>query len=67
MLPSCPFMWCISKSERVFLQNHLFALSFNMYFTYLLCGWEGAASETCVFADAKANGFIVPLKKYLLG
>jgi hypothetical protein len=27
-------------------------------------GWEGAASNTHVFADAKAHGFIVPLGKY---
>jgi hypothetical protein len=37
-----------------------------MYFTYLLCGWEGAASDVCVFADAKAHDFIVsPGKHYL--
>jgi hypothetical protein len=37
-----------------------------MYFTYSLCGWEGAASDACVFADAKAHDFIVPPGKYYL-
>jgi hypothetical protein len=41
-------------------------LSFNMYFTYSLCGWEGAASDIHVFADAKAYDFIVPPGKYYL-
>jgi hypothetical protein len=37
-----------------------------MYFTYSLCGWEGAASDAYVFADAKAHDFIVPpAKNYL--
>jgi hypothetical protein len=37
-----------------------------MYFTYSLCGWEGAASDARVFADAKAHDFIVPPGKYYL-
>jgi hypothetical protein len=37
-----------------------------MYFTYSLCGWEGAASDVCVFADAKAHDFIVPPGRYYL-
>jgi hypothetical protein len=65
MLPSCPFTQFIPKLERV-SKNCLFALSFNMYFTYSLCGWEGAASDMCVFADAKVHDFIVPPGKYYL-
>jgi hypothetical protein len=37
-----------------------------MDFTYSLCGWEGAASDARVFADAKAHDFIVPPGKYYL-
>jgi hypothetical protein len=37
-----------------------------MYFTYSLCGWEGAVSDMCVFADAKADDFIVPPGKSYL-
>jgi hypothetical protein len=37
-----------------------------MYFTYSLCGWEGAAIDAHVFADAKAHDFIVPPGKYYL-
>jgi hypothetical protein len=49
-----------------FSQNCLFASSFNMYFTYLLCDWERAASDARVFSDAKAHDFIVPPGKYYL-
>jgi hypothetical protein len=56
----------IEIGKGFFLQNCLFVSSFNMYFTYSLCGWEGAASDACVFADAKAHDFIVPPGKYYL-
>jgi hypothetical protein len=35
----------IKIGKGFFLQNCLFVLSFNMYFTYSLCGWEGAACK----------------------
>jgi hypothetical protein len=37
-----------------------------MYFTYPLCGWEGAVNDVCVFADAKAHDFIILPGKYYL-
>jgi hypothetical protein len=56
----------IEIGKGFFSQNCLFVSSFNIYFTYLLCGWEGAASNAHVFADAKAHDFIVPPEKYYL-
>jgi hypothetical protein len=56
----------IKIGKYFFSQNCLFASSFNMYFAYLLCGWEGAASNVRVFADAKAHDFIVLPGKYYL-
>jgi hypothetical protein len=64
LLPIC--MVYIEIGKGFSLQNCLFALFFNMYFTYSLCGWEGATSDICVFADAKAHDFIVTLGKYYL-
>ena len=44
-----------------FSQNCLFILNFSMLFTYILIGWEGSATDACVWADALAKGFLVPI------
>jgi hypothetical protein len=63
MLPSCQFTQFILKSERVFFSKLSLCVVLQ---TYSLCGWEGAASNARVFADAKAHDFIVPPGKYYL-
>jgi DDE superfamily endonuclease len=56
----------LCRNRKGFIsQNCLFASSFDMQFTYSLCGWEGSASDARVFADAKSD-FIVPEGKYYL-
>ena len=45
-------------------QNCLFACSFNMLFTYALCGWEGSASDAHLLENAK--GLHLPEGCFLL-
>ena len=37
-----------------------------MFFTYILTGWEGSATDSWVWADALARGFLVPEGFYYL-
>ena len=37
-----------------------------MFFTYILTGWEGSATDSRVWADALAKGFSVPEGFYYL-
>ena len=46
------------------LQNCLFACSFNMLFTYALCGWEGSTSDARLWENAK--GLHLPEGCFLL-
>ena len=46
------------------LQNCLFACSFNMLFTYALCGWEGSASDAHLWENVK--GLHLPEGCFLL-
>ena len=52
--------------KRFISQNCLFICNFNMLFTYILLGWEGSATDSCVWADALAKGFSVPEGFYYL-
>ena len=47
-------------------QNVLFTCDFNLNFTYMLTGWEGSASDTCVYGDAIGTDLLIPAGKYLL-
>jgi len=47
-------------------QNCLFACDFDLKFTYMLTGWEGSATDACVYEDACASDFQVPPCKYFL-
>ena len=46
------------------LQNCLFACSFDMLFTYALCGWEGSTSDARLWENAK--GLRLPEGCFLL-
>jgi hypothetical protein len=63
---SCPAsMWVACHNRKGFLsQNCLFCCSFEMYFTYGLTGWEGSASDACLWANAR--GLNIPDGCYLL-
>jgi hypothetical protein len=37
-----------------------------MNFTYALTGWEGLATDACIYKDACANGLHIPEGKYFL-
>jgi hypothetical protein len=47
-------------------QNCLFACNFNMQFIYLLCGWEGSATDALVYQDAQMHDLTIPKGKYYL-
>lgn len=48
-------------------QNVFVACIFDMYFCYVLAGWEGSAHDSRVLQDAKSKGFQIPDGKYYLG
>src|ERR1700722_1315853 len=47
-------------------QNILVVCSMDMRFLYLLSGWEGSASDSQVYNDARSSDFHVPDGKYYL-
>lgn len=47
-------------------QNVLAAYDMDMYFVYILAGWEGTAHDGRVLNDAINKGFIAPSGKYYL-
>ena len=47
-------------------QNVLAACSFEFKFVYILSGWEGSASDSLVYQDARATDFQIPEGKYYL-
>jgi hypothetical protein len=47
-------------------QNVLAACSLDFKFVYVLPGWEGSASDSLVYQDAKATDFKIPEGKYYL-
>jgi len=55
------------QNRKGFLsQNCLFICNFDMFFTYILTGWEGSATDSRVWADALAKGFSAPEGFYYL-
>src|ERR1700730_12110591 len=49
------------------LSHHVLAIcTMDMQFLYVLAGWEGSASDSCVFEDAVSRGFTVPNGRYYL-
>jgi len=48
------------------LQNCLFACDFDLFFTYALTGWEGSATDACIYQDARTKGLYIPPGKYFL-
>ena len=48
-------------------QNVLVACSLDMKIVYVLSGWEGSASDSRVFNDARTSDFRVPPDRYYLG
>ena len=55
------------RNRKGFLsQNALFACNFNLNFTYALTGWEGSASDACVYGDVIGMDLPIPARKYLL-
>lgn len=47
-------------------QNVLAGCSFDFKFVYILSGWEGSASDSLVYQDARATDFQIPEGKYYL-
>jgi DDE superfamily endonuclease len=52
--------------KGVITQNVLAACSFDFRFIYILSGWEGSASDSLVYQDARATDFQIPEEKYYL-
>ncbi|XP_062202680.1 uncharacterized protein LOC133905010 [Phragmites australis] len=47
-------------------QNVMLACDFDLNFTFILCGWEGSASDAGVLRSALSKGFHVPEGKFYL-
>lgn len=47
-------------------QNCLIACSFDLYFLYVLSGWEGSVSDSLLFHTARQSSFPIPNGKYYL-
>ena len=47
-------------------QNVLAACSFDLKFVYILSGWEGSASDSLVYQNARSRDFQIPEGKYYL-
>jgi DDE superfamily endonuclease len=47
-------------------QNCLFCCSFDIIFTYAMTGWEGSASDACVFESGLNYDLKIPEGTYLL-
>jgi DDE superfamily endonuclease len=47
-------------------QNILAACSFEFKFVYVLSGWEGSASDSLVYQDARMIDFYIPDGRYYL-
>lgn len=48
-------------------QNVLIACTFDMRIVYVLSGWEGSASDSRIFEDARISDFRIPPERYYLG
>lgn len=48
------------------LTNVLAACTFDLRFCYLLVGWEGSATDSRIFKDAREHGFAIPPGKFYL-
>lgn len=46
--------------------NVLAACTFDLRFCYLLVGWEGSATDSRIFKDAREHGFAIPPGKFYL-
>jgi hypothetical protein len=68
------FNCCPSAAERQAVRDHKGALtqnclaicSFDMKFLYIFSGWEGSASDSTMFHDARVTDLPVPPGKYYL-
>lgn len=49
-------------------QNCLFACTFDLHFAYAYTGWEGSATDACVFESAvyDSGDLVIPEGKYYL-
>lgn len=57
---------CHNRKGQLSL-NHLAACDFNMWFTYVLSGWEGSVADGFLFAKATASHDLsIPPNKYYL-
>ena len=48
-------------------QNVLMACTLDMRIVYILSGWEGSVSNSCIFEDTWSTDFWVPMRWYYLG
>jgi hypothetical protein len=54
------------NQKGVLSQNVLAVCTLDMEFVYVLAGWEGSASDSCVFEDALRKGFTILKDHYYL-
>jgi hypothetical protein len=47
-------------------QNALAICTFDMCFSYILSGWEGSASDGCIFENARRHDLVITPGTYLL-
>ena len=47
-------------------QNCLAVCDFNLMFRYIFSGWEGSASDSTMYHDARLTDLAIPAGKYFL-
>jgi len=57
---------CYCNRKGGITQNVLAACAFDMKFCYILSGWEGSATDGCIFDDARQKDFAIPNGSYYL-
>ena len=55
------------QNQKGFLsQNCLFCCNFALHFVYAVTGWEGSATDACIYEDARDHDLHIPAGKYYL-
>ena len=57
---------CYRNRKGSLSQNVLAACTFNLWFSYVLPGWEGSAADGCVFDNAQLESLAISPGTYFL-
>ena len=61
------FEWALHRNRKGFIsQSCLFICDFPLQFLYAVTGWEGSATDACIYGDACAHDLNIPAERYYL-